>query len=95
MERRLTAKQWKRMGRLKVTRHYTLWWYPFRLLRWLGLKDIAYAVFRRVPIYDVYVNGRYVRTAHVVRRKMQVVGTKRVPLASEIQDPPPVIPARS
>lgn len=95
MDQRVTRKQWRRRARrAKVERHYTIWWRLFRLLRWLKMKDAAYSIFRSMPAYDVYVNGEHFRTYHIKRKEIVVAvkGTPRVPLASEIKDPPPVTP---
>jgi hypothetical protein len=95
MNHKLTRKQWqRRRAKARVEVHYNAYWYLFRLLRLLKMKDLAYSFFKRRAYGELYVNGRYVKDLYIVRNEIVVRKTPsgRVPLASEIQDPPPVTP---
>lgn len=55
----------------RIEVRHTAHWQVFRALRWLGLKKLAYAVFKNEPAFDVYVNGRLKGSARIRRKDLE------------------------
>lgn len=75
---------------VKVEVQWTAAWRIFKLLRWLGMKDIAFALFKDVVIYHVYRDGRLVRTARLKAKDLTTAAAVLHRLSRPIPEVPEV-----